>query len=354
MSSVFTSPIRVGVVGLGRAGWGMHCPEIEKYPALFKIVAVCDPLKDRRDLAVTKYGCRAYRRYQDILADHEVELIDLATGSDDHVEHTLAALPCGKWVQLEKPMCRTYDEALVLRAAAIKSRNRLFIRHNYRFEPGFQQVREIIDSGILGDVYDIRLRRGVFCRRDDWQTVKRCAGGQLLNWGPHVVDHALQFLDSPPVRIWSDLKRVAAVGDAEDYVRILMRNAGGLTVDVEVSGGRILPEPEYNVSGTRGSLSLSLTGDPVVKLRFLDPKQKLPRRRASVRTPPLGSFGTPETLRWVDQTLPLKPRAPAGMTLIWEHLYGAIRQNKPFPVTLDEAIEVVRILGLARKDTPFA
>ena len=354
MSSVFTSPVRVGIVGLGRAGWGMHCPELEQIPTLFKIVAVCDPLKERRDLVVAKVGCRAYRRYQDMLADHEIELIDLATCSDDHVEHALAALQTGKWVQLEKPMCRTYDEALILRAASIKARNRLMIRHNYRFEPAFQQVREIIDSGILGEVYDIRLRRGSFQRRDDWQTVKRCAGGQLLNWGPHIVDHALQFLDAPPTRIWAELKRVAAVGDAEDYARILMRNAEGLTVDIELSGGRVFPEPEYTVSGTRGALTLSLAGDPEVKLRYLDPKQKLPRRRASVRTPPLGSYGTPETLKWIDETLPVKPRTPCGLTHIWEHLYGAIRQNKPFPVSLDEAIEVVRILGLARKDTPFA
>ena len=241
MDTRFTAPVRVGIVGLGRAGWGMHCQELDAFPALFKIVAVCDPIKERRDLAVSKYNCSAYRQYEDLLADHEVELVDIATCSDEHVEHALAALATGRWTQLEKPMCRNYDEALVLRAAAIKSRNRLVVRHNRRFEPGFQQVREIIDSGLLGEVYDIKLRRGSYQRRDDWQTVKRCGGGQLLNWGPHIIDHALQFLDAPPAKIWSDLKRVAAVGDAEDYVHILMRNAGGLTVDLEISGGRIVP-----------------------------------------------------------------------------------------------------------------
>jgi len=351
MDTRFIAPVRVGIVGLGRAGWGMHCPELDEFPALFKIVAVCDPIKERRDLAAAKYNCSAYRRYEDLLADHAVELVDIATGSDEHVEHALASLATGRWTQLEKPMCRNYDEALVLRAAAIKARNRLVVRHNRRFEPGFQQVREIIDSGLLGEVYDIKLRRGGFQRRDDWQTVKRCGGGQLLNWGPHIIDHALQFLDAPPAKIWSDLKRVAAVGDAEDYVHILMRNAHGLTVDLEISGGRIIPEPEYTVTGSRGGLTLS--GSTEVKLRYLDPKQKLSRRRSSVRTPPLNTFGTPESLKWLEETVPVKPETPCGMTKIWEHLFAAIRQNRPFPVALDQAIEVMRVITLARKETAF-
>jgi hypothetical protein len=51
------------------------------------------------------------------------------------------------------------------------------------------------------------------------------------------VDHALQLLDAPPKQMWADLKRVAAMGDAEDLVRIILRNAAGRTVDLEISGG---------------------------------------------------------------------------------------------------------------------
>jgi predicted dehydrogenase len=346
----YPSPVRIGIVGLGRAGWGMHCAELDKYPDLFKIVAVCDPLKERRDMAVAKYGCVAYRRYEDLLADHDVELVDLATATDEHVPQALAALSAGRWVHLEKPMCRNYDEAMVLRAASIKARNRLTMRHNRRFEDGFQHIREIIASGLLGEVYDIKLRFGSFSRRDDWQTLKCRGGGQLLNWGPHLIDQSLQFLDAPPTRIWSDLKRVAAAGDAEDYVRILLRNAAGLTVDMEVSGGRIIPEPEYTVTGSRGGLTRS---GKEIKLRYIDPKLKLKRRRASVRTPKLGTYGTPEELKWIEETIAVQPKKPSGMARIWEHLYATIRQNKPFPITMDQAVEVMRVISLARKDTPF-
>jgi predicted dehydrogenase len=254
-------------------------------------------------------------------------------------------------VLLEKPMTLDHEQALKLRAAAIKASNRLYIRHNRRFEPGFVHVREIIASGRLGEVYEIRLRRGGFQRRDDWQTVKRCGGGQLLNWGPHLIDHALQFLGTPPTHMWSDLKRVAAVGDAEDLVHIILRNADGLTVDLEISGGTILPQPECVVTGTRGALSLQ--GEEIF-LRYLDPAQKIARRRASVRTPPLNGFGSQETLKWTEARIPVKPAAPASMNRIWECLHASIRLNKPFPVTLDQSVEVMRIISSARKDTPYA
>jgi len=52
-----------GIVGLG-VRLGYACPELEQIPTLFKIVAVCDPLKERRDW-LSQGWCRAYRRYQD-------------------------------------------------------------------------------------------------------------------------------------------------------------------------------------------------------------------------------------------------------------------------------------------------
>ncbi|MDD5704715.1 MAG: Gfo/Idh/MocA family oxidoreductase [Kiritimatiellae bacterium] len=350
MESDSRGPIRIGLVGLGRAGLCMHVPELAKFPELFRIVAACDPIKERRDDAEARTGCRTYRRYEDLLADMDVELVDIATRSDDHFDHALAALKSRRWVLLEKPMTLNYEEALKLRAASIKAGNKLYVRHNRRFEPGFTRAREAVASGVLGEVYDVRLRRGAFQRRDDWQTVRRCGGGQLLNWGPHLIDQALQFLGTPPVQMWSELKRVAALGDAEDYARVILRNSDGLTVDLEISGGRIVPEPEIVVTGTRGALTM--TGD-TIKLRYLDPARKLARRRASVRTPPLGGFGSPENLVWIEKQVDVVPTATASMDATWPHLHAAIRRNKPFPVTLDQAVEVMRVITAARKDTPF-
>jgi predicted dehydrogenase len=210
-----------------------------------------------------------------------------------------------------------------------------------------------METGVLGEIYDIKIRRGAYERRDDWQTVKRCGGGTALAWGPAFLDQALELLHTPPVKVWADFKRVASVGDAEDFMRVTLRNMAGLTVDLEISGGRITPVPLFTVTGNKGEFTL-YPGAAEGVIRHLDRKQKLQRRRSSVRTPPLGSFGTSETLRWVETVVPVAPKAESGMTLIWEHVFSAIRENKPYPISLDNAIETMRILTLIKKESAIA
>jgi scyllo-inositol 2-dehydrogenase (NADP+) len=339
------SPIRLGIVGLGRAGWGMHCPELQGKEDKFQIVAACDLIQQRRDKMAERYGCKTYERVEDLIADPNVEMVEVATRSCDHFAHTMLALKAGKLVNLEKPMCVTYDEAKKLRAAA-KSKGALFVRHNRRFEPGFLHIREIIASGLLGEVYQIKLSRVGYARRDDWQTLMRFGGGQLLNWGPHIIDHALQFLDAPVKSIWSDLKRIAAVGDAEDHLKIVLTGTNGRIVDVEISGGAAIRTPEYIVWGSKGGLTANGSS---ITLRHLDPKQKLEPRRPYPGTPG-ENFGTPEALNWIEQTIPISPKRSYD---IWDELYKAVRLRKPYPITLDEAVEVMKVVSAAKKGTRF-
>jgi len=347
-------PVRIGIAGLGRAGFETHCAELDLHPHLFKIVAVCDPLKERRDLVSSRYpGCHVYRRLEDLLADTHVELIDIATRTDEHLMHIMMALKTQKWVNVERPFCCDHEQALMIRAAAIKAGNRLLVRNPYRFEAAFLQAKNIMDSPLLGGVYHIKMRRGSYERRDDWQVIKRCGGGVTLSQGTTFLDQALELLKAPPVKVWADFKRVAALGDAEDYFRILMRNHANLTVDLEVSGGRIREEPLFVLTGSRGEYSV-MPGASEAKLRYLDPSKPLARRRSSVRSPPLGSQVAPEILHWMEATLPLKHDPKADLAQIWEHVFNTIRENKPYPVPLDHEIEIMRLLSLVRKESPFA
>ena len=342
-----TRAIKIGIAGLGRAGWGMHCRELQGRESMFQIVAACDVIPERRDRMAERYGCRVYARIEDLIADPEVELVDIATRSCDHYAHTALALAAGKDVFLEKPMCVSYAEALQLRDAQAQSPGgRLYIRHNRRFYPDFVHVRQIIASGILGQVYEIRLARHGYQRRDDWQTLKAYGGGQLLNWGPHVIDHALRFLESPVARTFSDLKCVAAVGDAEDHVKIVLQGTNGRIVDLEISGGVAIGSPTYLVFGTRGSLSLS---GSEITLKYLDPDRPLPSKEADPGTPG-ETFGRPEPLPWVEETLPVQPGSNA---VIWDELYRAIREGSAFPIILEEAMQVMRVVSAAKEGTDF-
>jgi hypothetical protein len=89
------------------------------------------------------------------------------------------------------------------------------------------------------------------------------------------------------------------------------------------------------------------------KLRYLDPSKPLERRRSSVRTPPLDCQVTPEVFYWLDTTLPLSRAPNTELAQIWEHVFNTIRENKPYPIPLDNAIEIMRLLALVKKDSPF-
>ena len=291
--------VKVGIVGLGRAGYAMHCMELDKYKSKFEIVAGCDPLPEKRERFQQKLKkAKVYETIDELMADPDVELIDIANRTVDHFSDALKALKTGKDVFLEKPICTTYEEAKKIRAAAKKAKGRLFIRHNRRFESAFVHVQEIIDSGILGDVYEIKLCRHSFSRRNDWQTLNSCSGGQLRNWGPHLIDHALQFVDYKVKDIWSSLHLVAAKGDAEDHFKIVFTGRNKRIVDVEVSGGVAIPSPVYAVYGTRGTLISD--DEKTLKLKYLDPRKKLAARK-STKADPGDGFGVSEELKRIEK-----------------------------------------------------
>ena len=51
-----TNPIKIGLVGLGRAGWGMHCEELENKKDMFQFVAACDIIPERCEMMAKRYG----------------------------------------------------------------------------------------------------------------------------------------------------------------------------------------------------------------------------------------------------------------------------------------------------------
>jgi predicted dehydrogenase len=346
--------VKVGIWGLGRAGQGMHVSEISRFPELFELVAGCDTDKERiKAFSEIKPGCRVYGKPEEFLSDPEVELVSIATRSPDHAAHAVKALAAGKRVFLEKPIALTYEDAKKLKKVSLKYPGKLFFRHNRRFEAPFCKIREIMASGILGEVYEVKLHRHGYQRRNDWQTLIKCGGGQLNNWGPHIIDHALQFLQSPVASIWGDLKKIAAVGDAEDHLKIVLTGKNGRIVDLEISGGVVVPQPEYVIFGSKGTL---VCQGNTITLKYIDPKQKLAKIKAYPGNPPLsGGFGNNEVLRWMDETVKVVPQSSGDDThLIWQALYNSIRKNKPFPVKADEAVEVVRVADSVKRKTEFS
>lgn len=346
--------IKMGLVGIGRAGTGMHIPEVLERPDKFTYVACCDIIPERMEKMRERFPeARPYSTIDELIADPDVELVDIATRSVDHFEHAKKALLAGKYVQIEKPMCCTYAQAAELKEISDSGKyGKLFVRHNRRVEQDFIYVQKLIDSGILGFVHEIRLARNGFQRRDDWQTISEFGGGQILNWGPHIVDHSLRLLESPVKRQFAHLDRTAAAGDCEDHVKILFEGENGRLVDMEISGGAACHVPQYMIYGTRGT---AIVHNGTATLHYVKPDYKFREITADPSTPgsnfgKTGTFESPEVIEWIDEEV----KTPyVDYDLIWDWLYDDIRNGIPTPITLEQAVGVIKAIDDAKQTGHF-
>lgn len=246
--------IRVGIIGQGRSGRDIHGVYLHTDPR-FQIVAVTDALVERRQRAAREYGCETYVDYREMLRRRDLDLVVNASYSHLHAPLTLAILRSGRHVLCEKPLAHRMRDVDGLIAAARKAGKVLAIFQQSRFAPYFQQVRKVLDSGVLGRIVQISIQFNGFGRRWDWQTVRACNGGSLLNTGPHPLDQALQLFGDgmPQVSCFMD-RTDGSFGDAENHVKVILRGKGHPLIDMEISSCCPYPGPLYNIYGTRGGL----------------------------------------------------------------------------------------------------
>lgn len=344
--------IAVGVIGCGRSAVFSHIPALVKLGGCFRVAAVCDIEKPRRDLVESMCpGVRHYRRAEDMLDDADLELVYIATPSTEHDKIALEALRRRLWTVCETPVSLTHDGASILRGASVKAGKRLIAAATEMFSPEFRLASIARDRRRMGDVYDVRIHYGAYRRRDDWQSLKRCGGGALFYGAHGPLLQALSLLKTPPVQLWSELKKLVSVGDAEDYVRIMLKNSSGMTAEVEVNSASVPPmEPAIVLRGTRGSF-VAEKGCYEGVYRIVDSSVRFPRKRSGVATPPLEC--AEETIRVKEECLELPDRMNE-YECFWSEVYSAVRDGKTFPFDFETVVDATRYLNLARKNSPFA
>lgn len=348
------SAIKLGAWGLGRIG-SVHLKHFSAQSDMYEVVAGCDLEHPKVDKFVVEYGCAGYANAEDMLADPNVELVIIATRSVTHVPDALQALAAGKTVLLEKPIAMSHSEIEQLREADRTYPGKLFFLHNHRFEPAMQQIFGIVASGILGDIIQVKLcRHHAFSRRADWQAYLRYGGGQLSNWGSHIIDHALQLIGGPVNDIWGNLKGVNTIADAETHVKVLLTGENGIVVDLEISNNVALPGDFCTVYGSRGSLICA--DEKQIRLRYLDPGFEFPDATAATDSPPLeGGHWADADLPWRDETQAVEPDTSMWAYVEVEtarHLYRALREGVPFPISNADALEISRIIQVVKDQNP--
>lgn len=250
-----SATINVGIIGQGRSGRDIHGKQLVKLPAHYRIAAIADSIPERQVRAKQEYGCNSYATWEQMTESEQLDLIVNASPSHLHFPITLELLNRGFNVLCEKPLAKSPEEVDQLIAASKRSGKLLAVFQQSRYQPAFQQIRKVIDTGILGRVIQVNISMNGFARRWDWQTLQSNNGGNLMNTGPHPIDQALQLFGTDVMpQITCIMDRANTFGDAEDYVKLLMRGQGRPTIDIEISSCCAFPQDSFNIQGTNGGL----------------------------------------------------------------------------------------------------
>lgn len=250
------STIRIGVIGTGSIS-EMHLQGYAKNQTA-ELVAVCDLNKERAERAAQKYNAKlVYTDYNELLANPEIDAVSICTWNNTHAEIAIAAVKAGKHVLVEKPLCRTVEEALQVQEAVRASGKVLQVGFVRRYDSNVELVRSFIDNGEFGNIYYAKassLRR--YGNPGGWfSDINRSGGGPLIDIGVHVIDLTWFLMGKPKVKSISantyrqlgnraNVQHLSAyraadfdpsVNTVEDLANALIRFENGASLLVDVS-----------------------------------------------------------------------------------------------------------------------
>jgi scyllo-inositol 2-dehydrogenase (NADP+) len=323
------STIRTAIIGYGRNGSTMHAGPIENNPD-FIMTAVCDSDAERRKLAADRFKCPVYEDYREMLKQEKLDLVVVVTRNDQHASMTCDCLRAGVHVLVTKPWGVNVDEARRMIAAAKSSGKKLFPWLPARWGCELARLRELVRSGALGNVFLVRRTVTSFGTRCDWQTEKKCGGGYVLNWGPHIVDPPVLLLGGKVKSVFARLKQVINPGDVEDLFLAVMTLEDGSLIQAEYTIG-VEPFPNWVIQGDRGTA--------VMIGRKLKVVKQTPARPAD---PTQFSTMQAKPAEVLEETV--EGAVYGDEQVIYRELAAAVKGESVYPVSADDALQLSRVL----------
>lgn len=160
-----SNPLTAILIGAGQRGADSYGPYALRHPEQLRFVAVAEPITERRQLFAAQHHLSAqslYESWEPLLALPKfADAALICTQDQQHTAPTLAALAAGYDVLLEKPMATTLEECVQLVHAAEQAGRQLHICHVMRYTPHAQKLREVLQSGVLGEVVNVSHRENV-------------------------------------------------------------------------------------------------------------------------------------------------------------------------------------------------
>lgn len=336
-----TKGIRVGVVGFGLAGRVFHSAVIAETPGL---ELACIVQRTGEKSAETHPGVKICRSIEEMLADHSIRLVVVATPNYTHREMGLECLRAGRNVLIDKPFALTSQDASELIEEARKHGVLATAYQNRRWDGDFITLRQVLHSGELGRVVSFESHFDRFRaapRLDVWRESGAPGGGVLFDLGPHLIDQATTLFGNPE-SIWADVRIDRENGVVDDAFDILLKFSG-VTALLRSTTTAAAPGPRFVVHGTKGSF---------IKWG-LDPQEDALKTGGKFSDP---GFGEEPESEWGHLHIPGEPvrkirTAPGDYRGIYANLRDALLDKAKLEVTPEQVWRTTHLIELARESS---
>lgn len=249
-------------VAIHGAGWvaGAHAVSWTKNPHV-RIVSVSDLHKDRAGQLAARLGleCAVRDQYDEVLADPQVDIVDLCGPSHVHAEHGIAAAQAGKHILVEKPIALTMEQNRALRDAVARAGVKSLAGFVLRWNPAVLSIKSLIASGAIGELIYVEMDywHGLNPSHHAWaqHSRKKTGGSAMLLGGCHAVD-GLRWLtgdEAVEVTAFSNNKKGLFEYDANVLASIRFRS-GVLAKTAALFDSEMPYTFNIDVAGTEGTL----------------------------------------------------------------------------------------------------
>ncbi len=231
------------------------------------VVAVMSRNREKaKDYAVRHGIKRFYTDAQELIADPEVNAVYVATPPSSHSTYAIMAMKAGKPVYVEKPLASNYEDCVRVNKVSEETGIPCFVAYYRRALPYFQRVKQIIESGAIGNVMNVQVRYATTARAEDYGKEKPwrvqpeiSGGGYFYDMASHQLDW-LQYIFGVIVEARGIYANRAHIYDAEDTVDAFFEFENGIIGSGSwcFAAHESAMEDRIHLVGDKGSISFSV------------------------------------------------------------------------------------------------
>jgi len=286
---------KIGVIGAGGIVAAAHLPAYDL--AGLPVHGITDLNLDRaRELAEKHRIGRVYESYEQLLADPEIEVVDIAVPASEQPKILLAALAAGKHVLAQKPLATSVEAAEELLTAANASGLVVGVNQQLRFDEGMAAAHRMVELGLIGEVTNFNITVNLDTPWELWDWAQAMPRLEIMVHSIHYHDVVRWFMGEPE-SVYAIAGRTpgqSPVGETRTISSYRFKNGSSALVHANHvnRGGDNLAE--FRIDGSDGSIRGTLG------LLYDYPDGRVDTLEINSRVMPTdGWMPYPVTTRWI-------------------------------------------------------